>query len=188
MVYIQDTDAIGGSGGSGTGPGSTEFESERIYRRYTGDGFEVASTSVVFAPRVYPLDIVVSKERNVTREDNLCAGESVDDTGSKNREINIVGIIRQSEKVWFDELLDDDGPHDLISQEWTGEVQVLDGEYRKVGLDTYQYKLNLLSTGRDETGGTPGSGILDVGSADPNVLDGFQTRADNTNSGVETGL
>lgn len=183
-MYIHDPQDTGDSSA-----GNNElYAGDPRFRQAGSNGFEVGNSEMVFAPKVYPENVVVSKERNVTREENLCKNESVEDAGSKNREILVTGIIRQSEKVWLDALLDSGGPHDLIADEWTGEVQLLDGEYRKIGLETYRYKISLLSTGRDEEGGTPGTGILDMGSVDPNVLDGFDTRVENANNGVETGL
>lgn len=131
--------------------------------------FSLRGETRVFAPSMYPGDVVVSKERNKARNDNLCEGETIDDTGSKNREILVTGRILRSELRAFDELLDDGTQFDMLADEWIGEVEVLDGEYRSHGLDMYRYKLNLVSTGQDEAGGS-GPGILSAGFIDLNDL------------------
>jgi hypothetical protein len=128
--------------------------------------FSLRGDSHIFAPSIYPAEIVVSKERTKARNENLCEGETVDDTGSKNREILVTGKILRSELQAFDDLLDDGPEFDMLADEWVGEVEVLDGEYRGAGLDVYRFKLNLVSTGRDE-GGYTGNGILSRGSAAP---------------------
>ena len=129
--------------------------------------FSLRGDGRVFAPSIYPLDVVVSKERTKARNENLCEGETIDDTGSKNREILVTGLILRSELQAFDDLLDDGSAFDMLADEWVGEVEILDGEYRAHSLDMYKYKMNLISTGRDESGYT-GNGIISTGrAADP---------------------
>ncbi|UBF22609.1 hypothetical protein HRTV-25_gp28 [Halorubrum tailed virus 25] len=111
-----------------------------------------------FAPRYVPNRFSFSKERNLDRSENFCGGEDVEDLGSKNREVHISGRIRHRELTAFHNLLDTDVPVDMISPGWSGEVRVLDGEFDGPrGRDPatneylYQYSLNVVSTGRDES-------------------------------------
>lgn len=122
----------------------------------TQDIFQITGY-VDFAPFYVPRRFSWSKERNLDREDNFCGNEDVSDLGGKNREVHISGVIREAEIAAFGNLLDIDEPVDLISPGWSGEVRVLDGEYEgPQGSDpvttqkTYQYTLNVVSTGRDE--------------------------------------
>jgi len=127
--------------------------------------FELSNTNVVFAPLIYPKKVVVRKERRKSRQAGYCEGEDVADIGSKNREIDLNGVILQYEKPAIDALLDESGNLDLVADEWSGEVQILDGEYERIAADTYSYRLTLVSTGLDEDGGSRNSGILDAGVA-----------------------
>lgn len=157
-----DIDPNDGQLGNGTPPPRTSLLTGN--RQNTASvpsvEFSVSNLETVFAPSAYPVDVVVSKTRNKSREDNYCDGETVEDTGSKNREILVEGYIPSTEKAAFDRLLDEHGDLDLLAEEWSGEVQVLDGEYSKSGINTYRYTLNLVSTGLDEASGKPGDGIL----------------------------
>jgi hypothetical protein len=123
--------------------------------------FELANPEYVFAPSMYP-SVVVSKSRNKDRQDNLCDGETITDTGSKNREILITGKVYRSELAAFDGLLDLGDPLDLLSDEWVGEIEIIDGEYRQYAKDMYSYQLNIVSTGKDE-GTYVGDGVISSG-------------------------
>jgi hypothetical protein len=131
-----------------------------------GAEFELSNVSMVFAPLFYPRKVVVSKERRHSRQANYCEGEDVYDIGSKNREIHITGYFRTSELDAFNALLDQHDPLDLIADEWTGEAVIENGEYQKFGYDTYEYKLNLVSTGKDERGRIGADGIIRDGADD----------------------
>lgn len=113
--------------------------------------FSISNSSRVFAPSIYP-EVVVSKERNKARTDGLCEGEDVEDTGSKNREFTVTGVIFRSELSAYDEILDDGEEFEMLSDEWVGEIEILDGKYRPYALDKYSFTLNLVSTGKDEYG------------------------------------
>lgn len=141
--------------------------------------FEISNTNTVFAPLIYPEKVVVRKERRKSRQPGYCEGEDVADIGSKNREIDVNGVIMDYEKGAVDALLDESGDLDLVADEWSGKVQVLDGEYERIAYETFSYRLKLLSTGLDEEGGSRNSGILDAGVAgysldyiDSLILDG----------------
>lgn len=128
--------------------------------------FELSNNDIVFAPQAYPQTVKPSKERNKSRQDNVCEGETVTDTGSKNMEILVAGYMPFGERAAFYRLLEEGGDLDLLSEEWTGEVQVVDGECERSGIDTLYYKVNLLSTGRTERGNIPEDGILSSGEVD----------------------
>jgi hypothetical protein len=51
----------------------------------------------------------------------------------------------------------------LIAEEHRGEVEILSGEYHRDGLDTYKYKLDLVSTGVDEGNSSRNNGIISQG-------------------------
>lgn len=127
--------------------------------------FEISNATIVFAPLIYPKKVVVRKERRKSRQPGYCEGEDVADIGSKNREIDLSGVILAYEKPAIDALLDSSGNLDLVADEWSGEVQILDGEYERIAPETYSYRLTLVSTGLDEDGGSRNSGILDAGVA-----------------------
>lgn len=121
--------------------------------------FEVFGDGFSFAPFFYPRRVVVGKEHNLKREDNICGNEDVSSTGSKNREIHIVGILRQHERYSFETLMDQSDPVNLISLSWSGEVYVENADYEgPIGFDPHtneyhwQYTLDLVSSGVHEDG------------------------------------
>jgi hypothetical protein len=130
-----------------------------------GASFELSNAEMVFAPLFYPSEIVVSKERRHSRQDNFCAGEDVSDIGSKNRELHIAGKIRANETAAFNTLLDQHQPLDLLCDEWSGEVVIESGEYKRFALDVYEYKLNVVSTGANEAARLSENGIIKGGYA-----------------------
>lgn len=141
-------------------------------------GFELSGNGVSFAPFFYPNRVVVSKEQKLSRDGSPCGGEDVENIGSKNREIHVVGIIRDQERHAIEAVLDQKEPMDLFTEGWEGEVRVEDGEYEgPVGYDPHtnewhwQYRLNLVSTGEDEEGGVTGSGI--IRKADSELITGI---------------
>lgn len=125
--------------------------------------FEISDEDFVFAPQAYPEVVKISKERNKARNDNLCGNETVKDTGSKNFEILVSGYVPFSEKKALMTLVSMGKNLDLLSVEWSGEIQVLDGEWERYGHNTISYKLSLLSTGKDEDGRDVGDGIVSEG-------------------------
>jgi hypothetical protein len=127
-----------------------------------------------FSPHYVPTRFRVGKERNLDRSESFCGGEDVEDLGSKNRELHISGWLRESEISAFDDLLDSDATHDIVTPGggWDGEVRVLDGEYEGPrSFDPFsrellfKYSMNVLSTGRDESSsGGYGNGIVQEGT------------------------
>lgn len=114
---------------------------------------------ITFGPFYSPKRISVSKERELNRQETFCGGEDVTDLGSKNREIHIAGRLLESELEAFEGLLDNNEPLDMTTPGWTGEIMVKSGEYEgPVGRDSrtreyfFQYSLDVVSTGRDESG------------------------------------
>lgn len=129
--------------------------------------FEIYGGGVYFAPFFYPNRVIVSKAQKLARDGSPCGGEDVNNIGSENREIHIVGIIRQQEKQALDSILDQDEPVNLISMSWSGEVLIEEGEYEgPVGVDPHtneyhwQYTLDLVSTGANETTNRAEDGIV----------------------------
>lgn len=130
-------------------------------------GFEIYGDGFTFAPFFYPSRVVVSKAQKLARDGTPCGGEDVENVGSENREIHIVGVIRQHEKFALERLLDQTDQLNMISLSWSGEIRVDDGDYEgPIGRDAHtgeyvwKYTLNLVSTGTDESGQSPVSGIL----------------------------
>lgn len=129
--------------------------------------FEIYGNGVYFAPFFYPRDVVVGKEQKLSRDGSPCGGEDVENIGSKNREIHIVGIIRESERGALNTILDQQDEVNLITMSWSGEVRIESGEFRgPVGYDPHtnewhwEYTLDLVSTGANETDAIPDAGIL----------------------------
>lgn len=124
--------------------------------------FELSNRDYLFSPSLYPT-VTVSKARNKVRTDNVCDGETIEDSGSKNREILVSGKVFRSELSAFDGLLDVNDPLDLLADEWVGEVEIVDGEFTPYAKDQLRYTLNLVSTGRDEGTYVP-DGIITRGT------------------------
>jgi hypothetical protein len=125
---------------------------------------------VYFAPFFAPTRIENSKERNLSREENFCGGEDVTDLGSKNRDIHVSGIIRQSEIKSFDVIVETHGTLDLLTDGWGGEVRVAGGNWEgPVAVDPqsreklYKYSFDFVSTGYNEDGDSYEDGIISRG-------------------------
>jgi hypothetical protein len=124
-----------------------------------------------FLPQYFPETIRVRRQRNLDRSQNFCKGEDVTDNGAKNREIHITGKLVGLEKNSFDRLVDYDGPVDMTSATWSGEVRVKEGEYEgptgwdpQSGFYYYDYTLDLVSTGAGLRDRAEGNGIISDGS------------------------
>jgi len=107
-----------------------------------------------FEPRYYPEKCVPTKERNLSREDGLCDGEQITDTGSKNVELNIRGFLLEDKKDSFWEILDSGKKYRLVSMPWSGDVFVKNGDLRgPKGIDrnrdkwVYEYTLQVVEAG-----------------------------------------
>lgn len=150
-----------------------------VYSGESGAGFSVSQNvfalygPVGLAPFYVPARISVGKEREVDREESFCHGEDVTDMGAKNRDIHVSGLLLQSELQTFNDLLDSGEKHELITPAWSGEVLVADGDLDgPKGTDSrtrewlFQFALNLVSTGLDETGPSD-NGILNDGLPSP---------------------
>lgn len=136
-------------------------------RGYRNTPFELYGNGVHFAPFFYPTRVVVTKEQKLARDGNPCAGEDVDNIGSKNREIHIVGLVRQNERYALEQVLDQTDDMNLISLSWSGEVVIENGEYEgPIGQDAHtneylwEYTIDLVSTGEDEAHHSHDSGII----------------------------
>lgn len=132
------------------------------------EGFVLTNEDVSFGPLYPPENLVMKKDRSPNRDDNVCEGESVSDSGGKNREVRITGLFRQRERDVFEAVLDSTNPFMLNTLGWSGEVRVGDGnKYRgPVGWTEYgelqwRYTLNLVSTGKHEYTDFKESGIVE---------------------------
>lgn len=142
-----------GAGDAGGGYGDR-------YRSKTAFDFDFGMYGINnFAPFYSPSRISISKERKLNRKEDFCGGETVDDIGEKNREIHISGLVLGKEIAAFNALLDDPVTYTLITNIWDGQVRVDDGDIEGPGpFDPihkdrlFKYTLNLVSTGRDESG------------------------------------
>ena len=118
----------------------------------------VLDGDVVFAPFFFPDRVQVTKQREKQRQSGFCGGENVSDQGSKNRDIHVTGKASgEFERQALDNLADYGGALDLSSSAWSGEVQVKEVEYEgPTGWHPptsnlyWDYRIDLISTGRDE--------------------------------------
>lgn len=136
-----------------------------------GTPFVLSHDDVTFAPRYAPDTLRRDKERNLDRKDAFCEGENVSDNGSKNWNIHASGRMLTSEIKFFDKVAEKGEPLLLTSATWSGELLVEDVEVDGPGSwDPQQeeyhwtYTLNLVSTGRDESGENYPDGIIDDGT------------------------
>ena len=166
-MIIAPTLSAGGGGGT-TAAGGNSSASPRDNR------FGVSGNGANFGPFFMPDRISVTKERNLVRHANFCGNEDVFEVHGHNREIHVSGKLRENELPAFERLLDHNQPADLASPSWEGEVRVVKGEYEgpigwepQTGQYLYQYSLDLVSTGEDESGHLRyyNHGILDEGSS-----------------------
>lgn len=133
--------------------------------------FYLGNNGIYFAPFFSPSRVSNSKERNLHWDENFCGGEDVTDTGSKNRDIHIAGLIKESEIASFDRIVESNDPHVLVVDGWEGEVRVKSGEWEgPVAFEPqsqerlFQYSFDFVSTGRDEAGDGYEDGIVNDGS------------------------
>lgn len=139
--------------------------------------FTLSGPGLTFGPEYYPEKVKPGKERNLSREEGMCEGEHVSDTGSKNIEINIRGFLLESEKDTFWDLLDAGDTFRMVSMPWSGDVYVDSGDLEgPLGIDNqldewvYEYTLQVVQAGGEEI---QNGGIIDsvnqtdaMGSAD----------------------
>lgn len=169
--------------GAGTGGDESSFTGNHVYHSidYSATDFKSLEFEITgdidFAPAYYPERVTVGKERDIVREKSICMGEYINDVGTKNREIHVVGKILTPELREFHDLVELGESFDLFIMQWAGEVMLEDSELEgPVGVDVhtkhfmYEYTLDFVSTGRDELNQIS-DGILD-GSAQVNDLDG----------------
>lgn len=119
--------------------------------------FAVRGNGIQFTPFIFPERIQVTKERNLDRKQDYCAGEDVTDNGSKNRDIHITGRITNDELTSLNHLGDSDNTHTMVSATWSGEVRVKSvefegpvGWYPPANSMLWKYRVDLVSTGKDE--------------------------------------
>lgn len=164
-----------------------EYHDERFEDTNLGEfNFEFSSENVTFRPMYYPKRVKVGKERDLNRESGICQGEHVTDSGTKNREVHVVGYVTpyvdpelQADTLGasgsievdvenssqysnnmqsFHDMCDFGERGDIITMQWSGEVLLKDSDIEgPKGIDTntghflYEYTLDFVSTGRDET-------------------------------------
>ena len=134
------------------------------------DTFLLSGRGIYFAPFFSPTRISNKKERNLNREKNFCGGEDVTDLGSSNRDIHISGVIRQSEIASFDDIVEENGVLDIVTDGWSGEVRVAGGDWEgPISFDPqskerlYKYSFDFVSTGFNEGEESYDDGIISDG-------------------------
>lgn len=133
--------------------------------------------SLFFVPVIYPETLRVRKQRNLDRQENFCGGEDVSDTGSKNRDVHIVGVIRGRDVVEdLNEIADAEVAFEMSSATWSGEIRIKeleiegpDGYYPPTHEMYWQYTLDAVSTGLDEE--QRDNGVIDDGSSSDDSTD-----------------
>ena len=146
---------------SGDGPQS---EIEQTYASPVEElGFEISPTDKrwSFSPKFYPDRFTQMKEKELKRYGGKCDSESVSIKSIKNREFHATGVILQGEINIFQALLDYPDSVDLLSPltPFGGmECYLKKGELgQQSGWDPehqqwmFEYTLDLVSTGRDES-------------------------------------
>lgn len=133
----------------------------------------VLSGDVTFAPRYLPSTFRRTKSRNLNRKENFCGGENVSDRGAENWEFHVVGPVLTAGIEFFDRLAEDGGDILLTSLSWSGEVKIEEAELEgPTAWDPaaqqfqWRYTLDLVSTGKDESGNENNTGIIDEGTED----------------------
>lgn len=132
--------------------------------------FLLSGPSIYFAPFFSPNRIQNTKERNLDRKENFCGREDVTDLGSKNRDIHVSGLIKESEIFAFDTIVESNDALTLVLDGWSGEVRVAGGEWEgPAALDPqsrerlFKYSFDFVSTGLDENGDGYEDGIISEG-------------------------
>lgn len=150
---------------SGYSPGEPETQVDYISSNPNQQlGFEISpkETSWTFTPEFYPKDFTQMKKKKLSRYGGGCNGESVSIKSIKNREFHVTGVLLQGELNIFQALLDFEGKVDLLSPLTPAggmECFIKQGELgNQKGWDPhtqqwmFKFKLDLVSTGRDENG------------------------------------
>lgn len=114
---------------------------------------------IVFAPEFFPERLQVTKERNLSRNQSYCEGEDVTDNGGKNRDIHVSGYVLSDGLDTLHELGDNSYPYTMVSATWSGEVMLSEyevegpiGHYPPANSMLWEYRIDLVSTGKDSTG------------------------------------
>lgn len=157
---------LGGGTGISTSPPS---RTSRASTPFSLEG------TVNFRPRYAPDTIRVRKRREVDGKANICGGEDVTDTGSKNRRIHITGQVLREEVDDAHALPDGGDSFILTSATWSGDVLIkeveLEGPMRYDPSEEqflWEYTIDAIATGKEEDVGT---GIIDDGSTDESGID-----------------
>lgn len=131
----------------------------------------VLSGNATFAPRYLPDTFRRTKSRNLDRKENFCGGENVSDRGSENWEFHVSGPVLTIGVQFFDRIVEGGGDLLLTSLSWSGEVKVEEAELEgPMSWDPaaqqflWRYTLDLVSTGKDESGNENQTGIIDEGT------------------------
>lgn len=141
--------------------------------------FAIRGNGIQFTPFIFPERVQVTKERNLDRKQDYCAGEDVTDNGSKNRDIHISGRLTNEELQSLDRLGNSDNTHTMVSATWNGEVRVATIEYEgpvgwypPANSMLWKYRIDLVSTGKDERDGEQSieDGIISEGVDVPDQL------------------
>lgn len=133
-----------------------------------------------FRPVLYPERIQVTKEREIDRQKNFCSEEDATDNGSKNRDIHVNGPVTNNQLDALNTLGEVGEPYTLVTATWSGEVLVSTieiegptGWWPQRGTMLWEYRIDLVSTGKDE-GSSQGNngGIISGGGVGDEDLRG----------------
>jgi hypothetical protein len=125
-------------------------------------GFELKAVDSwwSFVPNFYPNVYRQTKDRELDRSGRPCGGEDISIKKIKNRQFHITGVLLASEIPIYQKLMDYQQPLDLISPltpHGGMEVHIKKSELGEwAGWDPveqehmFEYKVDLVSTGRDE--------------------------------------
>lgn len=137
-----------------------------------------------FRPPFGPTTLRTTKKRDVETKKGPCDGEWVIDKGAENMRVHVSGLMSGLDLRDIKELRDAGEPFDLVSDQFSGEVYIkqveVENTNRYLGSQRsleYQYTIDCISSGRDETG-------LDDGIV-TNPYDGDVPEADNPISGPD---
>lgn len=172
MVRFDSPQPFGTAGGGGSS------------RTTTGDAIPFVITGpITFTPVYFPENFRARKSRELDRKQNFCKGEDVSDSGAKNWEIHVNGIMLQEAVAVFRDLAESGQTMDLSATGWSGEIYISDAEYEgPTGWDPqhdqwqFEYTIDAVATGAEREGIAPGDedGIIESPADDDPTFNSVQ--------------
>jgi hypothetical protein len=142
-----------------------------------GNSFDIGG-GAVFVPSYYPENVRVRRQRQLDRQRGFCGGEKVNDTGSKNMEIHVQGMmLGEGEKSSLYRISGVGRSLELVSETWSGECYLKEfevegpvGWYPPRSAFIYEYTMDLVSSGIDDPGQNQRYSPAD--DSEPNITGG----------------